>query len=38
MFNLTDYTLMSLLGVLIIVFGALGKTIKTLTDELEEKS
>jgi hypothetical protein len=33
MFNITDYALMALLWILIIVIGVLGKTIKVLSDE-----
>jgi len=38
MFNGTDYTLMTLLGCLLVVIWILGKTIKTLSRELEAKS
>lgn len=37
MFNATDYTLMTILGVLIFVIWGLGKIIKMLTDESELK-
>lgn len=38
MFTLTDFTLMFLLGVLLLAAWMLGRTIKTLYDELKAKS